>query len=196
VHNTGMQSANVTVGDSLTDQIRRVQGGDAAALHDVFDLAYDDLRRIARARLSRGGRNTLLDTTSLVHESFLRVVNACRLQLNDRNHFLRYASHVMRSIVVDELRRRLALCNGGDAAHVTLNSRIDDGSQAAGDEVLRIHEALDELGQYDQRMVEVVEMRYFAGMTEKEIADVLGITERTVRRDWEKARLLLAEALA
>jgi RNA polymerase sigma factor (TIGR02999 family) len=180
----------------LTDLIRRAQFGEAGALHGVFDAAYDDLRSLARARLRKGGRNTLLDTTSLVHESFLRVIGTLGVRIGDRQHFMCYASHVMRSIIVDELRSRLALRRGGGAPRVTLDSRIDDGLEVAGDEILRIHDALDDLGRYDPRMVEVVEMRYFAGMTECEIADVLGVTERTVRRDWEKARLLLAEALA
>jgi RNA polymerase sigma factor (TIGR02999 family) len=179
----------------LTDLIRRAQDGDEVALGLVFDATYDELHRLARARLSKGGRGTLLDTTSLVHESYLRLADAGQLRIGDRQHFLRYAGHVMRSVIVDYVRERMTERRGGDAPHVTLNSQIGDDAGAGETEILRVHEALDELAQFDVRIVQVVEMRYFAGMTETEIAEALGVTDRTVRRDWEKARLLLAEAL-
>src|SRR3954471_2060928 len=100
-HNGGMGDA-----DSLTDLIHRAQEGNEAALRSVFDATYDELRAIARARLSSGGRGTFLDTTSLVHESYLRLANVGQLQLKDRQHFLRYASHAMRSVIVDFVRER------------------------------------------------------------------------------------------
>lgn len=179
----------------LTDLIQRAQHGDDAALQQVFDATYGDLRRLARVRLSKGGRGTLLDTTSLVHESYLRFANTGQLSIGDRQHFLRYAGHVMRSVIVDLVRGKFAERRGGDALHVTLDSQIGDEAGEVESEILRVHEALEELGRYDARMVQVVEMRYFAGMTEIEIADALEVTDRTVRRDWEKARLLLAELL-
>lgn len=181
--------------DSLTDLIRRAQDGDDAALRIVFDATYAELRVLARARLHKGSRNTLLDTTSLVHEAFMRFADAGRLHIGDRHHFLRYASHVMRSVIVDFVREKLAQRRGGDAVHVTLNSQIGDTTSAGESEILKVHEALEELAQHDARLVQVVEMRYFAGMTETEIAAALGINDRTVRRDWQKARLLLADAL-
>jgi RNA polymerase sigma factor (TIGR02999 family) len=100
----------------------------------------------------------------------------------------------MRSVIVDLVRERRAERRGGDVRHVTLNTQADS-PDGAEEEILRVHEALDDLARYDERLVRVVEMRYYVGMTEAEIADALGITDRTVRRDWEKARLLLAEAL-
>jgi RNA polymerase sigma factor (TIGR02999 family) len=182
--------------DSLTDLIFRAQQGDEAALRVVFDATYVELRGLARSRLARGGRNTLLDTTSLVHEAYVRFADSGRLRIGDRQHFLRYASHVMRSVIVDFVRERVAQRRGGDMVHVTLNSEISDAATIAGEaEILNVHEALEELAHVDERMVQVVEMRYFAGMTEPEIAAALGVTERTVRRDWQKARLLLAEQL-
>jgi RNA polymerase sigma factor (TIGR02999 family) len=181
--------------DSLTDLIRRAQGGDEAALRVVFDATYAELRGLARARLRKGNRNTLLDTTSLVHEAFLRFADAGRLHIGDRQHFLRYASHVMRSVIVDFVREKLAQRRGGVAVHVTLDSQIGEAQSAGEKEILQVHEALEELAQHDPRMVQMVEMRYFAGMTETEIAAVLGVTDRTVRRDWQKAKLLLADAL-
>jgi RNA polymerase sigma factor (TIGR02999 family) len=181
--------------EPLTDFLRRAQEGDEAALRVVFDATYPELRTQARARLRRGPRNTLLDTTSLVHETFLRFASSGRLDLSDRQHFLRYASHVMRSVIVDCVREGLADRRGGDAEHVTLNTGIRDSAPSNELEILGVHEALEELAKVDARLVQVVEMRYFAGMTEPEIAAALGVNDRTVRRDWQKARLLLAEAL-
>ena len=179
----------------LTDFLRRAQDGDEAAMRVVFDATYPELRAQARARLRRGPRNTLLDTTSLVHEAFLRFANSGRLQLSDRQHFLRYSSHVMRSVIVDFVREALADRRGGGAEHVTLNSEIHDGALSNEAEILAVHEALQELAKVDAHLVQVVEMRYFAGMTEPEIAAAMGINERTIRRHWQKARLLLADAL-
>ena len=179
----------------LTDLLRRAEEGDKAALGLVFDATYEELRRIARIRLSKGGRGTLLDTTSLVNESYLRLANAGQLHIGDREHFLRYAGHAMRSVIVDYVRKRMAERRGGDAVHVPLDSQIGGDADAGESEILRVHEALGDLARFNARMVQVVELRYFAGLTELEVADVLGVTERTVRRDWEKARLLLAEAL-
>jgi RNA polymerase sigma factor (TIGR02999 family) len=160
-----------------------------------FPLLYDELRRLARSRLASGGRNTVLDTHALLHESFLRLQNAGHAALNDREHFLAYAATTMRSIVVDHLRRRRALRRGGDISIVTLNTVVANELGSSEDEVLDIHDALETLGQVEPRLVQVVEMRYFAGLSEVEIAQALGITDRTVRRDWERARLLLAGML-
>jgi RNA polymerase sigma factor (TIGR02999 family) len=181
--------------ESLTDLIRRAQGGDERAFKDVFDATYAELRGLAHARLRRSKPNTLLDTTSLVHEAYLRFADAGRVRLDDREHFLRYASHVMRSVIVDFVRARIAQRRGGDAERVTLNSEIGAVAQAGETEILDVHEALEELAQHDERLVQMVEMRYFAGMTEAEIAAARGVTERTVRRARRKARLLLAHAL-
>src|SRR5262245_6008392 len=181
---------------SLTDLFRRAQAGDDAALGQVFDAAYGDLRELAHIRLARAGRGGSLDTTALVHESYLRFANAGQLALTDRQHFLRYASHVMRSVIVDMARASQSERRGGDVAHMTLNTALGDGATEGEEQILRVHEALEELGAIDARLVQVVEMRYFAGLTEVEIAAALGVTDRTVRRDWEKARLLLAKALS
>jgi RNA polymerase sigma factor (TIGR02999 family) len=180
---------------SLTDMIQRAQSGDAAALKGVFEIAYQDLRDVARSRLRKGSPHALLGTTALVHEAYLRFAQAGRLRVEDRQHFLKYASHVMRSVIVDFVRERIAQRRGGDVPHVALNSEIISSEAGGEREILQVHDALDELAQHDARLVEVVEMRYFAGMTEAEIAAVLDVTVRTVRRDWQKARLFLAESL-
>jgi RNA polymerase sigma factor (TIGR02999 family) len=106
-----------------------------------------------------------------------------------------YAATAMRSIIVDAARAGQAQRRGGDAEHVTLNTEIGDGAANPEDEILDVHAALDELGKLDPRLAKVVEMRYFGGMKDEEIAQALGVTDRTVRRDWEKARLLLNRAL-
>jgi RNA polymerase sigma factor (TIGR02999 family) len=158
-------------------------------------VTYNDLRALARMRLriQRGG--ALLDTTALVHESFLRFANAGRLRIQDRQHFMRFAGKVMRAVVVDHVRECVAARRGGGAVHITLTTQLGHPAVDGAAEILRVHEALEELEVLDERMSQVVEMRYFAGMTETEIADALEVTERTVRRYWEKARLLLLEAL-
>jgi RNA polymerase sigma factor (TIGR02999 family) len=181
---------------SLTDMIRRAQDGDDRALQSIFEVTYEELRRMASNRLRSVERNALLDTTALVHECFLRFANAKQLGVTDRVHFFRYAGRVMRSVIVDLARASLAERRGGGAPHRPLSTTIGEFAVTGEEEVLRIHEALDELAKYDQRLVQVVEMRYFAEMTETEIAEALGVTDRTIRRDWEKARLLLAQALA
>jgi RNA polymerase sigma factor (TIGR02999 family) len=180
---------------SLTDLIRRAQGGDNGALQSIFESTYEELRRMARNRLRLVDRNALLDTTALVHECFLRFANAKQLSVSDRLHFFRYAGRAMRSVIVDLARASLAERRGGGAEHRSLSTTIGELPAAGEEEVLRVHEALDDLAIYDGRLVQVVEMRYFAGMTEAEVAEALGVTERTIRRDWEKARLLLARAL-
>ena len=160
----------------------------------LFPALYDELRRLARSRLAAGGRYTLLDTSALVHEAYLRMQRADGTGFNDREHFLAYAASTMRSIVVDFVRRRNALRRGGDAEQVTLDTAVADIG-APDDEILAVHDALQTLAQVDQRLVRVVELRYFAGLTEAEVAAALGVADRTVRRDWERARLLLAGLL-
>ncbi|MGH9321188.1 MAG: ECF-type sigma factor [Vicinamibacteria bacterium] len=183
---------------NLTDLIHRAQQGDSGAADALLDATYRELRRLARARLRAGGRNLLLDTTSLVNEWYLRFAEAKGAELQDRVHFMRYASRVMRSVIVDFARRSLAGRRGGKAPHLSLTLQVADEGMAGpwGEaEIVRVHEALEELSKLDERMAQVVEMRYFGGMTEPEIAEALGMAERTVRRDWEKARLWLSEAL-
>ena len=157
---------------------------------------YDELRRMARARLRAGGHGTPLDTSSLVHESYLRFAAAERILLRDRHHFMRWAGRVMRSVIVDLARRQSANRRGGGVTHLTLTTSFGSEMPTAESEIVGVHEALEELASHDQRMATIVEMRYFGGMTDAEIAEAVGIHERTVRRDWEKARLFLREALS
>lgn len=179
----------------LGQLIQRAQTGDRGALEELFAATYDDLKALARSRLRASPRMTVLNTTALVNESYVRLTQAGRLKPQDRAHFVRYAARAMRSVVVDFARRRTTGKRGGDQERVELTTGVVNTTPAGEDEILRVHEALDGLGAVNPRIVEVVELRYFCGMTDGEIADALGIAERTVRRDWDKARLLLAEAL-
>ena len=179
--------------NAVTDLIRRAQAGDADAEAILIETTYADLRRIARARLRQSNCNGALDTTSLVNEWYLRFSKANGAPIQNRAHYLRYAASVMRSVIVDFARRSQADRRGGGAVHLTLGKAevVADGAE----EIVRVHEALEQLAAFDRRMADVVEMRYFAGLTEAEIAETLDVSERTVRRDWVKARLWLAEAL-
>jgi RNA polymerase sigma factor (TIGR02999 family) len=185
-----------TVGARVMALLVAVRGGEAGAVDELFGVLYPDLRQLAHSRLRRSGQLTLLDTTGLVHEAYLRLFQAGSLEAVDRSQFMAYAARVMRSVVVDFVRRRSADRRGGDVVHVD----IDDQAAAVSDprerEVVRIDEALEELATIDERLVRVVEMRYFAGMTEEQVAEVLGLSRRSVARDWEKARLFLATVLA
>lgn len=179
----------------VTSLLLAAKNDDPQAMNRLFEVLYDDLRLMARAKLRRSAPLTVLDTTALVHESYLRFLRTGDLRVEDRPHFLAYAARVMRSIVVDLIRSRLADRHGGNALHVTLNTDISDSASVREDEVIMVNDALDELATIDPRLVKVVEMRYFAGMSEDEIAESLGVSVRTVGRDWEKARLFLYRAL-
>jgi len=181
----------------LTLLLHRAQAGDAAAADALFAESYPLLQRIARARLRAHVRTPTLDTGALVHEVYLRFVAAGRLRIEDRLHFQRWTGRVMRSVIVDMARRRLADRRGGGVIRVSLTGDLPMAADAAAqDLVVRVHEALANFPERDARAAQVVELRFFAGMTEPEVAEALGVTDRTVRRDWEKARLLLAGMLA
>ena len=179
----------------ITELLHRVNAGDEAARDALFAVLYQDLRKLARSRLRQSEPITLLNTTSLVHESYLRLLNARELEFADRGKFFAYAATVMRSIIVDEVRKRHAERRGGSAEHVELDTGAADGLAQEDEQIVRVHEALDELSALDPRLARVVEMRYFAGLGEVDIAAALGVTDRTVRRDWDKARTLLFAAL-
>ena len=180
----------------VTILLNAIGQGESNALGELYALLYPELHRLAHSRVRRSGELTLLDTTSLVHESYLRFEKSGALLIADRSQFMAYAARVMRSVVVDVIRARRSERRGGDAVHVELDDELHAAAAASSDsEVLRVHESLQELATIDARLVQVVEMRYFAGMTEAEIAGVLGLTVRTVARDWEKARLFLHACL-
>src|SRR5215813_6280489 len=155
---------------------------------------YPTLRHIARARL-RYGRDELLDTTALVHESYIRFAESAGAQDGQWTKLLNYAPRIMRHVVIDSIRRRNAEIHGGGKHQVELDTGIVGGAPPEPAERLAIRDALKQIQLLDPRLARVVEMRFFEDMTESEVARELGVTERTVRRDWEKAKLLLAQTL-
>src|SRR5271168_2647168 len=179
----------------LTDLLGRIRGGDAKARDALFVSAYSELHGLAQARLRRGGRNALLDTTGLVHESYLRFARAGELRAEDRRAFFAYASQVMRSVILNSVREHIAQKRGGDWRPMTLPTDLPVDAIEDERTIIRVHEALELLEKADPRLGQVAQMRYFGGYSEQEIAETLEVTERTVQRDWERARLILAAAL-
>jgi RNA polymerase sigma factor (TIGR02999 family) len=178
--------------DADADMAPPASGRDA--IDQMFLAAYDDLRRIARARLRKSGTLTLLDTTTLVHECYLRISRTGPDELSVEAEFLAYASSVMRSVIVDVVRKRLAQRRGSGGTHVELDEQRAAAPKPE-QQILDTHEAITSLATVEPRLAKVVEMRYFGGFTDAEVARSLGVTDRTVRRDLEKARDLLKVAL-
>jgi RNA polymerase sigma factor (TIGR02999 family) len=166
-----------------------------AALAALFHEHYDQLRRIAHARLRKGSPLTLLDSVALVSEVFGKLGRGQPPAFENDGHFLAYVSSSMRSLVIDYVRTRQSERRGGQELHVTLDTGLMDAIPQDSRGLLDIDHALAQLEAADPRLASVVEMRFFAGFTEEEIAHALGVSSRTVKRDWEKARLMLAALL-
>jgi RNA polymerase sigma factor (TIGR02999 family) len=179
----------------VTVLLKRAAANDRGAIDELFVLLYDDVNRMARARLAENSPITLLDATSLAHEAYLRLRNAQRIDVENRAHFLAYVAQVLRSIIVDFARRRSAARRGGAQPHVPLDTDLAESLTDADREVERVDDALLVLEHSDPRLERVVELRYFGGMSDSEIAEVLGVTTRTVSRDLARARLLLSVEL-
>jgi RNA polymerase sigma factor (TIGR02999 family) len=180
----------------ITRLLRSAATGDAGARDELFAVAYPGLERLARSRLRDGGRSTLLDTRGLVHESYLRYVRGGELRAEDRRAFFAFASQVMRSVIVSTARERAAEKRGAGRRPLTLATQGAELLPAGEDDILRVHDALESLAQVDARLAQVVQMRYFGGYSERDIAETLEVTERTVQRLWLKARLMLRAAMA
>lgn len=176
----------------ITQLLKRAESGDAQSLAAVFQSLYPELRRLAAARL-RGGGHTITPTV-LVHEFYLRLSDGQALSLSSRRHFFAAAAKAMRWIVVDQARRRNADKRGGGQHPVTLSERLVAAPQ--DEEVLALHEGLEVLDELNQRQREVVELRYFIGLEFSEVAELLGCSERTAKREWERARAFLHALLA
>lgn len=171
----------------ITSQLVAWRGGESAAVERLFPLVYDELRRIAHRQMAQERSGHTLDTTGLVHEAYLKLVDQTRVQWADRTHFFSVASNAMRRILVDYARRYQTDKRGAGPRRVSLTDNMLVAEERA-DTLLAIDEALTELALIDERLSRVVECRFFAGLTEEETAEVLGVTARTVRRDWTKAK--------
>jgi RNA polymerase sigma factor (TIGR02999 family) len=182
------QPAPPEAGDArqVTDLLLQMRGGDPQAMDQLVPLVYEELRRLAHAQLRSERPGHTLGTTGLVHETYVRLVDQTRVPWRDRGHFLMVAALAMRRILVDYARRNRAARRGGGAVRFTLDQDVP--AEERGEMLLALDEALERLAAVDQRLSRVVEYRYFGGLTEEETADVLGVTRRTVQRDWVKAR--------
>jgi RNA polymerase sigma factor (TIGR02999 family) len=176
------------------DVLAGLRAGGRESLDQLLPIVYEELRVIARRHLSARAGGGTLQTTGLVHEAYLKLVDQSRAQWRDRAHFFALASLAMRHVLVDRAKARLALKRGGGRQRISLDATeiaVDDQPEA----ILQLHEALNRLAEAEPRLAHVVECRFFGGLTEDEIAEALGVTPRTVQRDWTKARVLLRRAL-
>lgn len=181
--------------DEITRLLQSARGGDRSALDRLLPLVYRELHELAHRRLGSHGRRDVLDTTVLVHEVYLKLHAQTSLLLDDRRHFFAVAAMAMRQIVIDHARRRAAGKRGGGLERVDLDhTQVPVEDRAA--ELLEMEDALRHLESLDPRLGQVVELRFFGGLSTEESAEVLGVTARTVKRDWRKARAFLYALLA
>jgi RNA polymerase sigma factor (TIGR02999 family) len=175
--------------EQITDLLLQIRGGSPVAMDRLYHVVYGDLRRIASRQLRGERPGHTLGTTGLVHETYLRLADQTRVEWQDRAHFYRAASCAMRRILVDYARRYCAQRRGGGLRRVPLNE--ETAAADRGETLLALDEALERLAILNPRFSQVVECRYFGGLTEEETAQALGLPLRTVQRDWAKARGLL-----
>ncbi len=180
---------------AVTELLLQYRNGQPDALDRVFPLIYDELHRIAHAQLEREPEGHTLNTTALVHEAYIRLVDITRVEWRDRVHFLSMAARAMRRILIDYARRHKRARRGGGVRPVTLDEALVAADHQA-DTLLALDLALEQLASLNQRLVRVVECRFFGGLTEDETAEALQVNARTVRRDWVKARGWLQQAMA
>lgn len=179
----------------VTQILHDWSGGDAEASSRLMPLVYTELRRLARTFLSRERGGHTLQPTSLVNEAYLRLVDQTRVNWQNRAHFYGIAANMMRRVLIDHARAHATGKRGGGAIHLSVDDVQLPIEQRAA-EFIALDEALEKLSQFDQRKCRIVEMRFFAGMTDEEIAEVLDVSIRTVLRDWKTARLWLYRELS
>jgi RNA polymerase sigma factor (TIGR02999 family) len=182
------------VSGEVTQLLVAYREGDRDAFERLVPIVYDDLRRIARAHLRRNRAGHTLNTTVLVHEAYLRLVDQTRAQWEDRQHFLSVCARAMRQIIISNARKHAAAKRGGGERRVTLDEGRIAGNEDA-EWLLSLDRALERLAARNERLARVVECRYFAGLSERETADALQTSLRTVQRDWMRARAWLREDL-
>jgi RNA polymerase sigma factor (TIGR02999 family) len=179
----------------IDDLLRACAGNDEEASRHLFTLLYDDLKRVARRQLRSEHEAHTLGVTALVHETYLKFSGSAGKDWQGRAHFLAIASRAMRQVLVDHARRRGAEKRGGGQVQVTLSTDAGSVGSSVSLDVLALSEALDRLGERDERLVRLVECRFFGALTAEETAGALGVSVRTVERDWTRARLYLAHLL-
>lgn len=192
--NTRAAETKVQQGETLNTQLRSARDGDALALDRLMPQIYDELKRIARGLMQRERGNHTLQTTALVHEAYLRMAGQRSADQGDRLYFFSVAATMMRRILVNHARDRAAQKRGDGLDLVSLSA----AQGVVGNELdlVRLHDALDALALLDQRQARVIELKFFAGLELAEIAELLGVSLATVKRDWTMARLWLSRELA
>ncbi len=180
--------------EQVTELLLSLSNGNREALNELLPLVYDELRVIARRRLSHERPGHTLDTVGLVNEAYLKLVQLDRIQWNSRAHFLAIAAQAMRHILVNHALKRKRIKRGGGAPHVQLDEAADLPTEEA-DRILALDEALEGLAAVNPRHAKVVECRFFVGMTIEETAAALGVSPATIKRDWSLLRLWLGREL-
>ncbi len=189
-----MESEPENRSSPITQVLLRIRGGEPRAAAELLPLLYEELHRIAGRHMERERGAHTLQATALVHEAYLRLFGGRAPDFEDRKHFLAAASRAMRHVLVDHARARGAQKSGAGHAHVPLDETLA-GYERSGIDVLAVHEGLEELGRKDPELVQIVEMHFFSGLTLKEVADSVGLSERTVHARWSLARAWLREKL-
>lgn len=189
------QGSESSAETEVTAQLRESRDGDGTRVDRLLPLVYEKLLRIAHRRLRAEPAGHTLNTTALVHEAYLRLVDQTRVEWRDRSHFLSVASMAMRRILVDHARRHRASKRGGERRRVPLDA-ADLPVEERAETLLELDEALTRLAEVDERLCRVVECRFFGGMTQEETAEALGVSARTVRNDWAAAKALLQLSLS
>jgi RNA polymerase sigma factor (TIGR02999 family) len=185
-----MAAGEAGIRGEVTQLLQGARGGDRGAFDQLLPLIYDELRAIARRQLRREQVGHTLQPTALVHDAYLKLVDQARVEWRDRAHFLGIAARAMRQVLIDYARRRGAEKRGGDAVRTKLSDQELAVEVPIG-ELLALNDALDRLAEVDERLRQVVEYRFFGGMADEEIAEALGVSTRTVQRDWLRARAWL-----
>ncbi|HBK45955.1 MAG TPA: hypothetical protein DDZ67_05865 [Xanthomonadaceae bacterium] len=179
----------------ITLWLGSARAGDREALDRVLTVLYQELRSMARRQLA-GQNGQTLNATALVHESYLKLLGSGGgARFDDRAHFFAYAASAMRSVMVDHVRSRLARKRGGDLKRVAEIPEDSESPVRLDDNLLALDAALNRLHDVDERLAKVIELRYFAGLSELQIAELMQRSERSIRRDWQKARLLLLASM-
>jgi len=189
----GMQDG--TQGE-VTQLLETLRNGDRSALDDLFPLIYRELHALAHRQLAARRPGQTLNATALVHEAYLKLVGQSRAMWQDRQHFFAVAATAMRHIIVDYARHRRALKRGGNVQPTLLDEeRMGVPVDEKAEEIIALDTALEHLEGLDERLARVVELRFFGGLSVEETAEVLDVSERTVKRDWRKARAFLYQVL-
>ena len=179
----------------ITQLLAEWSDGNQTALNKLYPLVYDELHRMANRYMKRERPDHTLQTTALIHEAYVRLVDQKNVHWANRSHFFAISAQIMRRILIDHARRHAYGKHGGGAQKVSLDETAIVASDPASD-MLLLDEALKRLAEMDPRRGQVVELRYFGGLNNEEIADVLKISENTVTRDWNMARAWLYQELS